>query len=226
MKILLIDDTDSAHDTKTLFIPVHYTVDVVANKADAIYLVNNSHYDCVITEMLVKETNGLEICREIRSRNLTIPIMVYSTMCDHYTKMAMFDAGVDDVVDKSTDPREFLARVYALGRRKERPMELAISTYKNLKINRRYKTVQLNDSFISLSPKEYQLLELLTQLPDKVFSRDEILEQLWDMHADPLTNKVDVYINFLRKKLLQHCTPQEKYLQTVRGFGYRLAWKT
>ncbi len=226
MKILLVDDVpDSSLRTKGLLLPLHYTVDIVATKGDLLYLLNHSHYDCVITEVVLRESNMLEICKEIRSRNLTIPIVIYSLITDHYTTISAFDAGADDVINKETDAREFIARLYAINRRKERPIALAISTYKNIQLNKRHMTVQLHGKDVALSPKEYRLLELLMEVPEKTFSRDEILEHIWDMYVDPYTNKVDVYINFLRKKLHQHCPVGEQYVQTIRGFGYRLAWK-
>lgn len=226
MKILLVDDSpESSQRTKDILIALNYTVDIVTTKRDLLYLLSNGHYDCVITEVVVKETDVLELSKEIRARSMTIPIIVYSLVTDHYTTIAAFDAGVDDVISKNADPREFLARLYAVNRRKDRPIELAIATYKNIKLNKRYRTVEIHGNNVALSPKEYMLLELLMEVPEKTFTRDEILEHIWDMYVDPYTNKVDVYVNFLRKKLQQHCQDSEHYVQTVRGFGYRLAWK-
>ncbi len=226
MKILLVDDVpESSLRTKALLTTLHYIVDIVTTKGDLVYLLSQSHYDCVITEVLMKDTNMLEVCREIRSRNLTIPIVILSTITDHYTTISAFDAGADDVINKATAPREIIARLYALNRRKEKPISLAISTYKGLKLNKRHRTVHIHESELELSPTEYRLLELLMEIPEKIFTRDEILEQIWDMYVDTYTNKVDVFINFLRKKLQNHCAAGEQYIQTVRGFGYRLACK-
>lgn len=226
MKILLVDDVpESSLRTKALLTTLHYIVDIVTTKVDLVYLLSQFHYDCVITEVIMKETNMLEVCKEIRTRNLSIPIVVLSTLTDHYTTIAAFDAGADDVINKSTDPRELIARLYALNRRKEKPIALAISTYKGLKLNKRHRTVHMHENELELSPTEYRLLELLMEIPEKIFTRDEILEQIWDMYVDSYTNKVDVFINFLRKKLQNYSSPGEQYIQTIRGFGYRLACK-
>lgn len=226
MKILFVEDEpEVAYITKKQLADSHHSVDVVSRKEEVLYLLEKAHYDCLLLDLILKDENGLAICREVRACNLDIPILIYSILDDPYSKVLVLEAGADDMVSKKANPRELMARLQALMRRQSKPLAQAVIMYRNLRLDQKGKAVYLNENLLQLSPKEYQLLHLFMQLPDKVFSRSEILENIWDMYVDPFTNKVDVYMNFLRKKLNKHCKPDERYLQTVRGFGYRLAWK-
>lgn len=226
MKILFVEDEpEVAFSTKQQLADAHHSIDIVSRKDEVMYLLSTAHYDCLLLDLLLREENGLAICREVRARNFDIPILIYSILDDPYTKVLVLEAGADDMIGKQSHRREILARLSALTRRQTKPIAQTMLMYRNLRLDQKGKSVYLHDRLLLLSPKEYQLLHLLIQLPDKVFSRAEILESVWDMYADPFTNKVDVYMNFLRKKLKKHCLQGEQYLQTVRGFGYRLAWK-
>ncbi len=226
MKILFVEDEpEIAFLTKKQLADHHHSVDIISRQDEALSLLNRTHYDCLVLDVILKESNGLEICRAVRQANIDIPILIYSILDDPYSKVLVLEAGADDMISKSAHPRELLARLHALTRRQSKPITQALIMYRNLKLDQKGKAVYLNDHLLQLSPKEYQIINLMMQLPDKVFSRAEILENIWDMYVDPFTNKVDVYMNFLRKKLYKHCNENEKYLQTVRGFGYRLAWK-
>lgn len=226
MKILFVEDEpEVAFSTKQLLADAHHNIDIVSRKEEVLYLLSTAHYDCLLLDLMLREENGLSICREVRARNYDIPILIYSILDDPYTKALVLESGADDMIGKNSHRREILARLNALTRRQAKPIVQSVMMYRNLRIDQKGKTVYLHDQIVLLSPKEYQLLYLLMQLPDKVFSRAEILENVWDMYADPFTNKVDVYMNFLRKKLKKYCQKDENYLQTVRGFGYRLAWK-
>ncbi|OGC81422.1 MAG: hypothetical protein A2V81_04170 [Candidatus Abawacabacteria bacterium RBG_16_42_10] len=226
MKILLVED-----DAKTAITVIEelkracHSVDIATTADQALYVFKINHYDCIILDLIIGEHTGAEICRKIRISNRTIPILVYSVLKDSYSKVVLLEAGADDMIGKDSAFSELLARIQALVRRKSKIIADHALVFQSLKIDTLSKAVTLQGYSLHLSAKEYQLLEVLIQAPEKVFSRQEILERIWDMHVDPLTNKVDVYINFLRKKLGKYVPDQEKYLQTVRGFGYRLAWR-
>ena len=226
MKILFVeDDPEIAYRTKQSIADAHHTVDIVSRKDEVMYLLSTAHYDCLLLDLILKDENGLAICKEVRDRSLDIPILIYSILDDPYSKVLVLEAGADDMVSKSASYQELVARIHALSRRQIKPIAQTSSTYQNLFLDQKNKTVYLHDQLLELSPKEFQLLELLIQSPEKTCSRNEIIEHVWDMYVDPFTNKVDVYMNFLRKKLKAYCLADEKYLQTVRGFGYRLAGK-
>ncbi len=226
MKILLVeDDPQAAVTIKEDLERARHAVDFTANVDQALYSLKINHYDCVLLDLIIGQNTGAETCHDIRLSNNNIPIIVYSVLSDPYTKVIVLEAGADDMVSKSTPFPELLARLQAVVRRKSKIFTHHAHTFQNLKVDTLRKQVTLQGSSLNLSPKEYQLLEILIQAPEKVFSRQELLERIWDMHVNPLTNKVDVYVNFLRKKLKVSMSVPEKYLQTVRGFGYRLAWR-
>ncbi|MBI4835734.1 MAG: response regulator transcription factor [Candidatus Abawacabacteria bacterium] len=226
MKILFVEDEpEVAYTLKRELADAHHVIDIASRKDEVFYLLGTTHYDCLVLDLILQETNGLAICREVRMRGHDIPVLIYSLLDDPYTKIVALESGADDMIGKNTHHRELLARLHALNRRKAKPIVHSLIMYRNLRLDEKNKTAYIHDHLLQLSPKEFQLLNLFLQLPEKVFSRSEILENIWDMYADPFTNKVDVYINFLRKKLQKHYHKDEQYLQTVRGFGYRLAWK-
>ncbi len=226
MKILLVeDDPESAISAKEALMKARHGVDIITDASQVLYSLKINHYDCIVLDLIIGENTGADICRQIRTNNDTISIIVYSVLKDPYTKVIVLEAGADDMVSKDTPFPEVLARIQVAVRRKSKTFAHHALTFQNLKLDTLSKEVTLQGYVVSLSHKEYQLLEVLMQTPEKVFSRQEILEQIWDMHVDPFTNKVDVYVNFLRKKLKQYTPDHEKYLQTVRGFGYRLAWR-
>lgn len=226
MKLLLVeDDPQTAISIKEALKHACHSVDIVTTADKVLYSLKINHYDCIILDLIIGENTGADVCRQIRAHKENISIVVYSVLKDPYTKVIALEAGADDMVGKDIPLPELLARIQAAVRRKSKTFISHIFTFQNLKLDTASKEVSLQGYLLPLSPKEYQLLEVLIQTPEKVFSRQEILERIWDMHVDPLTNKVDVYINFLRKKLKAYTPAQEKYLQTVRGFGYRLAWR-
>lgn len=226
MKILLVEDDAAAAITiKERLQRARHGVDIATTVDQALYSLKINYYDCIILDLIIGQNTGAEACRIIRTNNNSIPIIAYSILSDPYTKIIILEAGADDIIGKETQFSELLARIQAIVRRKSKTFSHHSFVFQNLKVDTLNKEVTLQGYCLTLSPKEYQLLEVLIQAPEKVFSRQEILERIWDMYVDPLTNKVDVYVNFLRKKLQQHMPAQEKYLQTVRGFGYRLAWR-
>lgn len=165
--------------------------------------------------------DGFEFCKEIRQINAHIPIIMLTALGTTDDKLDGFDAGADDYMVKPFDFRELDARIKVLLKRGsveiQQIQETEIS-YADLRINRQTKTVYREDAEIKLSPKEYNLLLYMVENPERVLSRVEIAEKVWNTHFDTGTNFIDVYINYLRKKIDKNY--EAKLIHTKPGMGF------
>ncbi len=178
----------------------------------------------VILDLMLPGMNGLDLCRLIRHRGLNIPILILSAKGTETDRVLGLEVGADDYLTKPFGMRELIARCRALLRRsrsKAQQADKSVRKFEDIALHVDECRVFLADKEISLSPKEFKILELLMSQPKRVWSRDQIIDQVWgyDFMGDNKT--VDVHIRWLREKLEE--TPSSpKYLKTVRGFGYRL----
>ena len=194
-----------------------HTVTIADSMSDGLNLFSNKMYDIVVSDVMLPDGSGFDLCRIIRENNETIPILMLTALGDTDDKLEGFDSGVDDYMVKPFDFRELNARINILLKRCTIPLIETIE-YADLKINLRKKTVYRGEQSISLTPKEYNLLLFFVQNPDKVLSRTEIAEKVWDTHFDTGTNFIDVYINYLRKKIDKNF--DTKLIHTKPGMGF------
>ncbi len=178
-------------------------------------------YDAIILDLNLPEISGYEICREVRKQNTSIPVLMLTALSTTEDKLTGFDSGADDYLVKPFEFRELLARIKALLKRANQNT-LAGNSLKiaDLELNTATKTVKRNNTLIELTAKEFSLLELLMRNKEKVISRNEIAEKIWEINFDTGTNVIDVYINFLRKKIDKGYQP--KLIHTYIGMGYVL----
>ncbi len=181
-----------------------------------------NHYDLIVSDIVLPEMNGLELCRKIRASKPAIPILMLTALGTTDDKVEGFDAGADDYLIKPFELRELLARIRALLKRAGNAsvMQTPLLQYHDLEINIHNKTARRGNVDIKLTPKEFKLLEYLLRNTERVLSRSEIAEKVWDTHFDTGTNFIDVYINYLRKK---NDKPfQTKLTHTRAGMGFIL----
>ena len=181
--------------------------------------------DLVISDIVLPKMNGFELCKEIRKVNSCIPILMLTALGATDDKLDGFDAGADDYMVKPFDFRELNARIKVLLKRgnsdkKDLPHELS---YADLRIDLQGKNVERNGISIKLSPKEYNLLLYMVENAERVLSRIEIAGKVWNTHFDTGTNFIDVYINYLRKKIDRNFEP--KLIHTKAGMGFILTDK-
>ena len=183
-------------------------------------------YDLLILDINLPLLNGYDLCKEIRQHNNDIPIIMLTAMASSENKLAGFDVGADDYILKPFDFKELLARVRVFLRRsnpleKQEDMLIQID---DLVIDTVKKTVFRNNIHIELTAKEFTLLEYLARNQGKVISRAEIAEKIWKLNFDTGTNYIDVYINYLRKKIDKD--HPVKLIHTRVGLGYVLKEKS
>ena len=183
-------------------------------------LATQNRYDLVITDIILPQLNGLELCKRIRSINPDIPIIMLTALGTTDDKVEGFDAGADDYLVKPFDLRELQVRIRALLKRNDNKTHIQgfVLKYADLEYNLHTKIVKRNNREIALTPKELKLLEYMMQNPERVLSRTEIAEKVWETTFDTGTNFIDVYINYLRKKIDKDF--ETKLIHTKSGLGF------
>ncbi len=222
VKILIIEDEPKmASFIKMGLEDADYSADIAYDGMTGKSLALSNKYDLILTDVTLPLLNGFQVCQAIRKNNHNIPIMLLSSLERTEDKLQGFESGADDYLIKPFDFKELLARIKALLRRiQNNPVSSDIIKIANLEINRDSKVVSRSDSPIILSAKEYALLEYLALNRNRVINRTELTEKVWGEGSDTSTNIVDVYINFLRKKMDSNYAPH--LIHTRVGFGYIL----
>ena len=179
-----------------------------------------NHYDIIITDIILPNMNGLDLCKEIRLQKPNIPILMLTALGTTDDKVEGFDAGADDYLVKPFELRELHVRIRALLKRNNANTNLQgfILKYADLELNLHTKIVKRGNKEISLTPKELKLLEYMMQNPERVLNRTEIAENVWETTFDTGTNFIDVYINYLRKKIDKDF--DAKLIHTKPGLGF------
>lgn len=203
-----------------------YQVVVAFDGIMGLRIFKSNTFHLVISDVILPKLDGFELSKEIRKINPSIPILMLTALVSTDDKLEGFDAGADDYMVKPFDFRELNARINVLLKRsaenvRQAPEEL---NYADLKINLKSKTVYRNEYEIKLSPKEYNLLVYMVENAERVLSRVEIADKVWNTHFDTGTNFIDVYINYLRKKIDRNF--EIKLIQTKAGMGFIFTDKT
>lgn len=174
-------------------------------------------YDLVILDVMLPKKDGIAVCKDLRERNVNIPVIMLTARGEIDDRVAGLDSGADDYLVKPFALKELLARVRALLRRPEQKTA-EILTAQDVSLDGSSHVAQKGERLLSLTLKEYAVLEYLIRNKDRTVTRDQILEHCWDFAFDSFSNIVDVYIKQLRRKLNDK---DEKYIRTIRGLGYR-----
>ncbi len=179
-------------------------------------------YDGVITDIVLPKMDGLELCKVLKNQKPYLPIILLTALGTTDDKVEGFDAGADDYLVKPFEMRELVVRIRSLLKRFDPRIQQMgnLLIYSDLELNLYAKTVKRQGREIHLTPKEFQLLSYLMQNAERVLSRTEIAEKVWDTHFDTGTNFIDVYINYLRKKIEKDFGT--KLIHTKSGMGFVL----
>lgn len=200
-----------------------YKVKLAATGTEAQKLLKTEKYDLIILDVMLPDTTGLDLCRRIRQSDQRVPILMLTALSEVEHKVAGLQAGADDYLAKPFHFIELTARLEALLRRNSNlspKEENHALTYADLQLDTWSKTAERAGRQITLTAKEYTLLELFMKHPNKTLSREYIAEKVWGIEFDTGTNFIDVYINYLRKKIEKGF--DGKLIHTVIGMGYIL----
>jgi two-component system copper resistance phosphate regulon response regulator CusR len=197
-----------------------YTVKTAGDGVSAQKLIQQEQFDLLIMDVMLPDTNGIELCRRIRQTDGNTPILMLTALNQVHDKVSGLKAGADDYLVKPFHFSELLARIEALQRRSKNIEDNHLLIFDDLKLDTWSKTAERDGKKITLTAKEYTLLELFMQNPNKILSREYIAEKVWEIGFDTGTNFIDVYVNYLRKKIEKDF--KSKLIHTVIGMGYIL----
>lgn len=222
MRILIVEDEEKlALALKRGLEQKGYAVDCAFDGEEGEYQMETGaeDYDLVLLDLMLPKKDGVEVCREIRRKNINLPILMLTARDRTEDKVLGLDCGADDYLVKPFSFEELLARIRALLRR---PRELSLEELKikDITLNSRTRQVFKGEREIPLTSKEFSLLEFLMRNAGQVVNREQIIAHVWDYDFDSFSNVVDVHIKNLRKKLEDK--GRERLIETVRGAGYRL----
>ncbi len=220
MRILVVEDEKKvASFIKRGLEEENFAVDVAYDGDEGLYLAENNPYDVILMDLMLPKKDGLSIIRELRDKEITTPVLCLTAKDSVEDIVSGLDSGSDDYLTKPFAFGELLARVKALARRtaKDRGAEIYFA---DLRLDPVTHKVWRANKEIDLTAKEYGLLEYFMRHPNEVLTRAMIAEHVWDYTFDSFTNIIDVYVNYLRKKVDRDF--DKKLIHTVRGVGYVL----
>ena len=220
MRILVVDDDQRlCAIIKRGLLEEAYAVDLAYDGEEGEYLAEVNPYDLIILDIMLPNKDGIEVCHELRARNINTPILMLTAKDTVEDRVRGLDTGADDYLIKPFAFNELLARVRALLRREgmSKSPELRVG---DLTLNTLTRQIWRGQRPIELTTKEYVILEYIMRHPNALVTRTMIEEHAWDYDFDSLSNLVDVYIRRLRRKIDNE--GEDSLIQTVRGAGYRL----
>ena len=220
MRLLIVEDEKKmASFLKKGLSEAGYSVDHAASGAAAETLASENSYDLVVLDVMLPDQNGLDTAANLRRDGLSCPILLLSALSSTKDKVRGLDAGADDYLTKPFSFDELLARIRALMRRKGEQLG-SLLRFSDIEMDLAKRQVRRGEQSISLTAKEFSLLEFFMRHPNKPLSRTSISEHVWDVHFDSDSNVIDVYVNMLRKKL--SAGQERKLIHTIVGVGYVL----
>jgi DNA-binding response OmpR family regulator len=182
-------------------------------------LATENEFDVIVLDLMIPYMNGLDLCKKLREEGIKTPILMLTALGTTDDKVTGLETGADDYLVKPFEFKELVARIRALSKRYTDNVQLPkILKVADLEMNLDEKSVKRGGKYIDLTAKEFSLLEFLLRNKNRVVSRAEISEKVWDIHFDTGTNVIDVYVNFLRKKVDKEF--DRKLIQTMVGMGY------
>lgn len=220
MKVLVVEDENQiAGFVRKGLEEQGFTVDLCDNGNDGYVLATTQSYDAIVLDIMLPGRDGLSILRTLRKQRNTVPVIVLTARSELDERIEGLNLGADDYITKPFFVEELIARLHAVVRRASGE-QLSVLQTEDLTVNLITREVRRGERSITLTTREFTLLEYLMRSPGRVFTRTQILEHVWGYDFDPNTNLVDVHIQRLRKKLGGGAG--DTLIETVRGVGYRV----
>ena len=219
-RILIIEDEPkTAQSLKQGLEEYHYEVELAYDGHFGLRLAKEKNYDIIVSDIILPYLNGIEICKELRAYGIQTPVIILTALGNTDDIVTGFDAGADDYLTKPFELKELLVRIRALLKRASNsPIPPNILKTKEIEINLDTKSVLRSGKRIELTPKEFSLLAFFMRHKGKVVSKSDIADKVWDIDFDTGTNVIEVYVNYLRKKIDKNF--EKKLIHTQFGMGY------
>ena len=197
-----------------------YYTDIARNGVDGLDCALSGIYDIVILDIMLPGMDGMQVLREIRRNGISCSVLMLTAKSQTEDKVAGLDEGADDYLTKPFVTKEFLARIRALARRSSSNYTSGLLQYADITINQSTHELRHEDQHIMLSKKEYDILEMLVLNKGQLISKDHFVSKIWGIDSDIEYNSIEVYISFLRKKLI--AVNSSLQIETFRSLGYSL----
>lgn len=221
MDILVVEDEKQiAQVIETTLTKQGFHVDVSHNGREGLEMAKTGKYEVLVLDIMLPEMDGITVLKQLRKSGSSLPVILLTARNTLEDRVEGLDRGADDYLTKPFFSEELVARVKALLRRQTQQGSSLVLTAGELTLNRSTREVFVGQNKLTLTSREYGLLELFMRTPGNVFTRAELLEKVWDLQFDPSTNIVEVYIRKLRSKLADAGVGD--IIETVRGVGYQL----
>lgn len=221
MRILLVEDERKlAEALKEGLTQKGYAVDILNQGDEAFTRISIHHddYDLVVLDLMLPGMDGITICKNVRERGITVPILILTARDEVDNKVNLLLSGADDYMVKPFSFDELCARIQALLRRPAAMVPIILKI-KDIELDSGERTVKKEGTVVALTLKEFMLLEYFMRHPNQAINREDLLSHLWDFNYSSFSNVVDVHVKNLRRKLGYD---RDDFIETVRGIGYRL----
>lgn len=220
MKLLIIEDDKYLSDsicetTKELF-----QAEQAFDGEEGLFLAEQNIFDVIILDIMLPAMNGYEVLKSLRKQNILTPVIMLTAKDGIDDKIQGFKVGADDYLVKPFHREELLLRLEAMVRRNGGLLKENVITFKELKLNIKNKTAEINGEILKLNGKQFDLLEYLINNKNTILTKEQIFDRIWGFESDTSTTVVEVYASNLRKNLKKH--DYDKYIKTFRGLGYML----
>ena len=220
--ILVIDDEPAIRDMLQIALDAAgFKVGLAEDAKQAYPIIIDTPPDLILLDWMMPGTSGIELLRRLRRDEINVPVIMLTAKVEEASKISGLDSGADDYIAKPFSPRELVSRVKAILRRTSEESIKEVIFAGALKLDRLNRRVNIGDTLISLGPTEYKLLQFFLTHQDRVYTRDQILDNVWGRNVYLDERTVDVHIRRLRKAI--SIAGHENYVQTVRGAGYRFS---
>ena len=220
--ILVIDDEPAIRDMLQIALDAAgFKVGLAEDAKQAYPIIIDTPPDLILLDWMMPGTSGIELLRRLRRDAINVPVIMLTAKIEEASKISGLDSGADDYIAKPFSPRELVSRVKAILRRTSEESNKEVIFAGALKLDQLNRRVNIGDTLVSLGPTEYKLLQFFLTHQDRVYTRDQILDNVWGRNVYLDERTVDVHIRRLRKAI--SIAGHENYVQTVRGAGYRFS---
>jgi DNA-binding response OmpR family regulator len=221
MRILIVEDERRLSNiVKRGLMEEGFAIDSAFDGEEGQYLAESEEYDLIILDIMLPKIDGLTICRQLREKNIKVPILMLTAKSTTEEKVAGLDSGADDYLTKPFAFMELRSRIHALIRRSKSEVS-PILKIADLELDPIRHIVKRGERVVTLTAKEFSILELLLRHKDEVISRTMIIEHVWDYNFDSMSNIVDVFVAAIRRKVDKGA--KTKLIHTLHGVGYKIS---